>query len=181
MSEDIRKMIDKLKNFNNSLNEGINGGFKPEIDVIYNEHSELNNLGTKEQYYQYLNTIFPESKIKEIVYHSSPNKFEEFEERFFGAYFSYSPLKYSYGGNIHKCLIDVKKPLIMPKSSDSPETKELYFKEYRNYLYDNKYDGSIETSSVTPEGKQVRVKSPEQIHILGSKKDVEGFKNFVKK
>lgn len=34
-------------------------------------NTELNTIGTEEQYSQYLNTIFPDSKIKDIVYHGS--------------------------------------------------------------------------------------------------------------
>ena len=79
--------------------------------------------------------------------------------------------------------------MISPKTSDSVEVKTQYNKEYRtyeNFITDTegyrsyKYDGSIEQSSVTDNGIQVRVRDPEQIHILGSKEDVEGFKNFIK-
>ena len=39
--------------------------------------TELTNIGTKEQYSTYLDSIFPESKIKDIVYHGSKEKFDE--------------------------------------------------------------------------------------------------------
>jgi LPXTG-motif cell wall-anchored protein len=41
-----------------------------------------------------------------------------------------------------------------------------------------KHDGTVRASRVD-DGKSITVRVPEQIYILGSKKDVEGFKNFV--
>ncbi len=41
------------------------------IDYVFNENPELANIGTIEQYSQYLDTIFPDSKVKDIVYHGS--------------------------------------------------------------------------------------------------------------
>ena len=156
-----------------------------QIEQIFRSNPELGEVGTMEQYSQYLDTIFPDSKVKDIVYHSSPNKIEKFRDRHFGTYFSYSPIVGVYGGFIHAALLNIKNPLILP---DNKEEWANYDKEYRNYsnyttdaegyhLY--KYDGSVEASSVTDDGKQVRARNSEQIHILGSKDDIEGFKNFT--
>jgi len=41
-----------------------------------------------------------------------------------------------------------------------------------------KYDGTIRTSRVDA-GKSITARNPEQIHILGSKQDLENFKSFV--
>ena len=76
--DDIRKMIDKLRTFKTGLDSEIKGG----VDSIFNEYPELENIGTKEEYSQYLETIFPNSKIKDIVYHASPNKFTKFKDPF---------------------------------------------------------------------------------------------------
>jgi hypothetical protein len=181
MSEDIRKMIDKVRQFNSDTN------IKSGVNYIYQQHPELSTIGTQEEYSEYLDTIFPDSKVKDIVYHSSPNKFEKFKERHFGTYFSYTPIVGVYGGNIYAALLNIKNPLILP---DTKEEWANYDKEYRNYsnyttdaegYHIYKYDGSVEASSVTDDGKQVRVRNSEQIHILGSKQDIEGFKNFIKK
>jgi len=43
-----------------------------------------------------------------------------------------------------------------------------------------KYDGTIRSSRVDG-GKSITVRNPEQIHILGSKEDIEGFTQYTKK
>jgi hypothetical protein len=44
---------------------------KEGVDFIFEQNPKLAQIGTKEQYSEYLDTIFPESKIKEIVYHGT--------------------------------------------------------------------------------------------------------------
>lgn len=39
---------------------------KQGVDDIFKSNSELSKIGTQEQYSEYLDTIFPDSKIKEI-------------------------------------------------------------------------------------------------------------------
>jgi len=51
---------------------------KPGVEGLFNDNPELSSIGTKEEYSQYLNSIFPDSKVKDIVYHSSKNKFDNF-------------------------------------------------------------------------------------------------------
>ena len=41
-------------------------------------------IGTKEQYSSYLDTIFPDSKVKDIVYHGSYTKIDKFLKEFLG-------------------------------------------------------------------------------------------------
>jgi hypothetical protein len=146
---------------------------------VYKNNSELSKIGTEQEYSDYIKSVFPNSKEKGVFYHSSPNKIEKFRDAMFGNYFSYSPIKGVYGNVIHNVLLDVKNALVKPKPTDSIEIKESYNKEYRNYNNpSSKYDASIEGSTVTEEGVQIRVKNPEQIHILGSKSDIEGFKKW---
>jgi hypothetical protein len=47
---------------------------KEEINQVFKENPELSNIGTKTQYYKYLETVFPESKVKNIVYHGTASK-----------------------------------------------------------------------------------------------------------
>jgi hypothetical protein len=161
---------------------------KEGVNFVFEQHSKLAEIGTKEQYTEYLETIFPESKVKDIVYHKSRSKIENFREGMFGIYFSYSPIQSGYGDTVNSVILNVKSILIRPKPEDSIEQKLIYDNEYRNYnnpsflLEGNrvyKYDSSIEGSTVTKEGIQIKVRSPEQIHILGSNQDIEGFKKFT--
>jgi hypothetical protein len=50
---------------------------KKGVDFVFEQNPELVQIGTKEQYSEYLETVFPDSNIKDIVYHSSPNKIED--------------------------------------------------------------------------------------------------------
>jgi len=44
---------------------------KDGVDFVFEQHPELAEIGTKEQYSEYLKTVFPESKVKDIVYHGT--------------------------------------------------------------------------------------------------------------
>jgi hypothetical protein len=174
---DINESIGMKKVIKGYLNENI--GNNP-IEEVFKNNPELSNIGNVEQYSKYLETIFPDSKVKDIVYHSSPNRIENFRDAMFGTYFSYSPIKGVYGSVIHSVILNTKNPLVKPKPEDATEVKIKYDKEYRNYNNPSSpHDASIEGSTVTEEGTQIRVKNPKQIHILGSKQDIEGFKKYV--
>ena len=184
--EDIRKMINEVKNVKPFINEN-NSNLKQDIDSLYQQRPELGNIGTQEQYAQYIGTIFPSSKVKEIVYHSSNSKIEKFNDSYFGMYFSYSPITHGgYGSVVNIAILNIKNPLTLPKTKEEWPAYDKEHRGYMNYTTDAegyrsfKYDGSIESSSVTDNGLQVKVREPEQIHILGSKDDIEGFKRFVK-
>jgi hypothetical protein len=43
------------------------------IDYVFQSNPELTNIGTKKQYSEYIKTIFPDSKVKDIVYHGTDN------------------------------------------------------------------------------------------------------------
>jgi len=49
-----------------------------DINFVFEQNPDLARIGTKEQYEKYLKTIFPESKVKDIVYHRGPEKIERF-------------------------------------------------------------------------------------------------------
>ena len=54
------------------------------IDFIFEQHPELEKIGTKEQYKQYIENIFPKSQVKDILYHySSYDKIKEEGFKFF--------------------------------------------------------------------------------------------------
>ena len=78
MSKEMRQQISKVKNFlqfiyENKKNEDNKSG----VDFVFNSNPELGKIGTKEEYSQYLSTIFPRSKVKDIVYHgTSKQKYE---------------------------------------------------------------------------------------------------------
>lgn len=54
------------------------------VSFVFEQHPELAHIGTPEQYSAYLDTIFPESKVRDIVYHGTRNNFDEFDKEFLG-------------------------------------------------------------------------------------------------
>jgi hypothetical protein len=186
--DDIRKIIDKVRYFDENLNMGTKDG----VDSLFREYPELENIGTKQEYSQYLDTIFPNSKVKDIVYHSSESKFTKFKDPSTSGlshiWFSEKPLSSQFGSNIYFVILNLQNPL----TEDNPDyVKELKFFEKplnpnwtNNYqstgeLPRYKYDGTIRSSRVDG-GKSITVRKPEQVHLLGSKEDIEGFTQYIK-
>ena len=55
---------------------------KEGVNEIFKEYSELAKIGTEQQYSQYLDTIFPDSKVKDIVYHGITSRIKEKFDKF---------------------------------------------------------------------------------------------------
>jgi len=55
---------------------------KPGVQELFDINPELASVGTPEQYSAYLDSIFPESKVKDVVYHGTNKKFDKFDKRF---------------------------------------------------------------------------------------------------
>lgn len=170
-----KKILDK----NETIKEGVN--------LLFNDNPELSNIGTQQQYSQYLDTIFPDSKVKDIVYHynSSGKKFDKFDKSFIGT----QSLR-SQDGDQGFSFVDNK---LIARAYGSFNT-EIYTlpKEVWSTLDENTYkvyDKNIIKALVNPQKEdwknqqdgwvEIMIKNPNNIHILGSKQDVEGFKNFV--
>jgi hypothetical protein len=189
MMEDIKKIIDKVRYFDENLGTETKDG----VDSLFEKYPELSNIGTKQEYSKYLDTVFPSSKIKDIVYHGSPSEFTKFKDPSSSGsshiWFSEKPLTGQFGSNIYSVILNLQNPL----TQDNPEfDKELKSFEaplnpnwINNYhstgeLPKFKYDGTIRSSRVDG-GKSLTVRKPEQVHILGSKEDIEGFTQYSKK
>ena len=186
--EDIKKMLDRIRSFDENLNTKIKDG----VDSLYKKHPELINIGTPEQYSQYLDTIFPNSKVKDIVYHSSPSNFTKFKDPSSSGlshiWFSEKPLNNQFGSNIYSVLVNIQDPLIQGnpdydkelRSFESPVNPDWVNNYHKNgELPKFKYDGTIRSSSVDS-GKSITVRNPTQIHILGDNEDIERFSQFIK-
>jgi hypothetical protein len=192
---------------------------KPGVQELFDSNPELSKIGTKEQYSTYLDTIFPDSKVKDIVYHGAnePIEGDKFVVRQGatgnGIWFSGSkryatdvmnrtPQPESLSGRklrgeptMYSVILNIKNPKHYKDASgailaQSPERfLEGKIEEYRlhgNEQYNKDVDDGVlfhHPNSKKPENRdsadQVVVFEPEQIHILGSKQDIEGFKKYT--
>ena len=195
MYNDIRKMIDKVKNFNIIINENVNSNIKLGVDFLYKQHPELSNIGTPEQYSEYLDSIFPDSKVKNILYHRSPEKFDIFDKtkikKTNNRRFYFSPFDTGrYGQHVILVVLNIRnlaKPGndefindVKRKHPEYTEGKSQWF-SLSAQIYANAdkygYDGVFDFEGTNDD--EYSVYEPEQIHILGSRKDIEGFTSFV--
>ena len=188
-----------MKEGNDSLQEPLfdkdDTQIKPGVQELFDSNPELASIGTPEQYSNYLDTIFPDSEVKNIVYQGSPEsnkevfiKTENYTDDFYkrqGFFFSgdetsaaKNSLKKNYGGNLYTALLNIQN-----------SQPNLSFTDYQSANIKSSFDGGIVSSiSYSPEFGGINsttkrnnyvVFEPEQIHILGSKQDIEGFKDFT--
>jgi hypothetical protein len=181
---------------------------KSGVDELFKENPELASIGTTKEYSDYLDTIFPDSEVNNIAYHGSNYKFDNFKKAVNpknvykgGAYkagFFFSKDKEtakSYIDNkiiakisnalnlsapknptVYPVVLDIKNPVTEDRNGE----RGIGFDEV-NKSYDNKNDAYIAENVKDPNilTDVYVVFKPEQIHILGSKKDIEDFKKFV--
>ena len=181
--QELRKKQEEERNKNGiqlSLFQ-LDDNIKPGVPELFESNPELANIGTQEQYSQYLNTIFPDSKVKDIVYHGTDKLFEQFSKDAEKATIAdqgifFAPTKNqarNSGKVIVKAVIN-SNPLISDDRIERISEKkkqELLSQGYNGYVYS--YNKTISSAD------DIVVFEPEQIHILGSKQDIEGFKEFA--
>lgn len=143
---------------------------KEGVDFVFHENPELENIGSKSQYSQYLDTIFPNSKVKDIVYHGSkaPN-IKEFKKSEYG----HEGISFTYSKNRAEGYAkDASWNTV--KKDGTPWYGKVY-----SVLINAKEIGK-DYEDLENLQEELIVFEPEQIHILGSDKDIDGFKEFIK-
>ena len=178
---------------------------KDGINFVFEQTPELSSIGTPEQYSQYLDTIFPDSKVKDIVYHGTNNQDKQefkkeragFLDKGFlgkGFYSTYDQIyTKAFGSKTYGLLLNVKNPLLQTteKINDflnkAQKAQKLgYDSVFQNFTYDENLliedaekTGAVEYNLPLNKSLEQVVFESEQIHILGSKRDIEGFKKFT--
>lgn len=153
-------------------------------------------------YSQYLDTIFPDSKVKDIVYRADKRTdltpqttVDDFTQIYVNGVYYTTELDYvnNYNkvlkGKIYPTLLNIINPAEIKTKQDierlgrnKTEFEKINKLKYStnpkdSLLFDNKiYKTEDKYGEV---GKEIVVFEPEQIHILGGKQDIEGFKEFV--
>ena len=180
---------------------------KPGVQELFNENPELASIGTPEQYSQYLDIVFPDSKVKDIVYHGTNEPI--IGEKFIvtagatgkGIWFSGSkkyaqiqmdraqPSESLIGRplrgkpKMYSVLLNIKNPKNFYNSTGAllVQTPSEFNKQYDRNSNDAAlfHHPNSKKPATSDSADQVVVFEPEQIHILGNKQDIEGFKEFV--
>jgi len=180
----------KIKKFYNFIKE--TSGRISQIETLFKSNPELVAMGNSEQYSDYLDTIFPDSKVEDIVYHTTKgalkgNVFRKSirgswgEGVYFGSSNIADSFKFTKDDIKHAVLLDIKNPKIVKNEEEYYKLIDEYSVEssINRYLWMNDFDSAIREEYRN--GKEYFVFDTEQIHILGSKQDLEGFKKFVDK
>ena len=145
-------------------------------------------------YSQYLDTIFPDSKEKDILKHTTKAAVEKFKKgsgRLGEGIYLAAPDYKMYdkaGPNVYRAIVNVSNI----KKYDAGQfnilaneqfpTQDEYSKEPQRKLQEqDKAQGINAYVSTATTGTEYNIFEPEQIHILGTKQDIEGFKEFVDK
>ncbi len=158
---------------------------KEGINFVFEQNPEFEKVGTKEQYSEYLDTVFPESKIKDIVYHSSSELITEFKKQRDGlGQFFFSKGKDTIWKKMVSMeeeakqvavVLDVKNPKIELFDENDHDGQSYRMR----FAKDEGYDSVFIENNRNPEDSERVVFNPSQIHILGSQSDVEAFKSFI--
>ncbi len=212
------RLSDLISLFNQPKVNKSSTQIKPGVEELFLQSPELASIGTSQQYSAYLDTIFPNSKVKDIVYHKTSSK--EIEggkfkiSRLGGVYFSFFNIP--SGGllkgvfqkiineNTVLAVVNVKNPFIVNRKNAKEVIKKTGLttqdvtKLRKSFDLSNndavlgfpnetKDTGQLDNfpniSFNENERKDIielAVFEPEQIHILGNKQDIEGFKRFVR-
>ena len=161
------------------------------IQEIFNQNPELSKIGDVFSYAIYLDTIFPDSKIKDILWHSSSNAdIEKFDFKYFGTnsdkgmfgvatYLEKNrkdslPYNRTGTGKTYGVLVNIQNPVRFSEITDwiSMEDTNEQIQQRKEEIH-QKYDSAILGDW------QYAIFNNDNTHILGSKQDIEGFKEFV--
>ena len=186
---------EELAKINENMQKALTTSIKEDIDEVFRQNPELAQVGnTPEEsmqlYSQYVDTIFPNSKFKDIVFHGnrSEDAFEEFEDRgaiFFADKEYANTFKNKY---LISAVLNIKR---LKEVTDSKFNRNRHKEGWRApsntvdardiFAGSDDIDGLVGVDNSDQSNKTVVVRSPNQVHILGNQKDVDKFKEFVAK
>lgn len=141
-------MIANDPNVNNYIDESIifkstdqpSTSVKEGVEELFNSNPELSSIGTAQQYSQYLDNIFPNSKVKDIVYRGSEkedNKLFQYWTNNRTEAYMYAKANVTKGGNITERIpIRIIKNNLKKYINDKygEKTFESYILDKRDYL-----------------------------------------------
>lgn len=149
---------------------------KQGVQTVFKDNPELTKLGTVEEYSAYLDTIFPESKVKDILYHGTKRNFQDFDESQIG----------TAGDALTNNGIGLKgKGFYFTKNLTRARGYSL---DMQTGIFGKVFSAVLDIQNIQDDVwsylpssnnlDEVVARSKNQIHILGSEKDIQEFKNW---
>jgi len=150
------------------------GEVKEGVAELFKSNPELANIGTAQQYSRYLDTIFPDNAI---VYRGSEKGRTDFQTRgFFTDKLSYAK-EYAFDkGFVSKSEKEIVNTFLI-NTANVKNVGEMNTESVKNEPQDLVLKGT--DKGRTKESGNVYATTSKNLHELGSKQDIEGFKNFV--
>ena len=179
------------KNFTikNALKTAVN---ESPVITAYNRNAAVKDFGTLWDYQTYLDNVFPNSKVKNILWHGSKVKgLQSFSTDAIG---SNMPIKGSVGmylapekttaanygskGDIYPVLLNSENPFITNQffggiSKNGVNVAKISPKARNTILAEN-------DAVIAPARGEIAFFNPDNALILGSDRDVQGFRNFIR-
>jgi len=183
--QEFASSISKNKDVVDSFKRKMEG-----INFVFSQSPELASIGSKAQYLQYLSTIFPNSKVKDIVYHGFKLKKDDygrddlpiqtFNKKLAPKGFYFTTDK-DYAQSFTEKFTNVKQTGIIQVivNLKNPKQQKDLFRTSPEIATKEGKDGFVGNDMGFEKENVVVVFEPEQIHILSSKKDLEMFRNFI--
>lgn len=174
---------------------------KDGVSEVFKTNPELVNVGTQQQYSQYIDAIFPNSKVDDILYHGTPEGFEQFDinkaglhtkQSTKGIYFTDSKITaefYAEGDIDFDQFESLEEYEAVKTAKVIPVILNAHNLKITNEIQGQKKQGDVILRTKTrfsdvgllqeeDLAHQYVVFETSQIHILGSKQDLESFKSF---
>lgn len=178
---------------------------KEGVDFVFEQYPEIEKIGSKEQYSKYLESIFPESKVKNIVYHGGTlTESDRGKDSFtgelggkHGLYFTGSKSRaktyikadrtkkdYIERSSLHAVMLNIQNPLDKKIWNKWKFGLDRIGDQELKIIKEHNTDGLIEKdflSRFTQYNTQYVALAMDQTHVLGSSQDIEKFKEFISK
>ena len=156
---------------------------KEGVDYVFEQNPELEKIGTKEQYSEYLDTVFPKSSIKDILYHGALERRDQWRKN---QHFGTLEAAKSRTEFIKQVTTKFQtKEIIFPVLINLLNVKRVHDADYNwepviNLANQEKFDGLVyENNNQGKNADSYLVFDPERIYLLGSETDMERFKGFI--
>jgi predicted NAD-dependent protein-ADP-ribosyltransferase YbiA (DUF1768 family) len=171
---------------------------RKDIENLFDENPALKEIGSVEEYNKYLKSVFPNSKVDYFLYHGTDNNFDVFDKstqnkntdpNFISEGFWFATTKEQasdFGNNVKTVILNQENPYIKEVSlikgyrvfADQVDDVKAAKKAGNDSAILDINEGGLDGE--VPVTEHV-VFEPNQIHELGTEKDIQGFKEFVNK